>query len=56
MTGLKKTIANEMSENGLCVIEGKEHISFKCYQQTYQLFIEDGSSDSVFALCFLIMQ
>ena len=56
MKGLKKTIAKEMSEKGLRVIEGKEHMSFKRYQQTCQLFIEDGSIDSVFALCFLTMQ
>ena len=56
MKGLRKTIAKEMSEKGLRVIEGKEHMSFKCYQQTCQLFIEDGSPDSVFALCFLTMQ
>ena len=41
-----------MLENGQHVIEGKEHMSFKCYQQTYKLLIEDSSSDSVFALCF----
>jgi len=56
MKGLRNTIAKEMSEKGLCVIEGKEHMSFKCYQQTCQLFTEDGPPDSVFALCFLTMQ
>ena len=52
MKGLKNSIAKEMSEKGLCVIEGKEHMSFKCYQKTYQLLIDDGSTDSFFALSF----
>ena len=54
--GLRKTIAKEMSEKGLRVMEGKEHMSFKCYQKIYQLRTEDGCPDSVFALCFLTMQ
>ena len=56
MKGLKKTIAKEMSERGLRVVEGKEHMPFKCYQKTCQLLIEEDSPDSVFALCFLTMQ
>ena len=31
-------------------------MSFKCYQQTCQLLIKDGSPDSVFVLCFLTLQ
>ena len=34
MKGLKKTIAKEISERQLLVIEGKEHMSFKYYQRT----------------------
>ena len=49
MKGLKKTIANEISERGLGVVEGKEHMSFKCYQKICQLLIEEGSPDLVFA-------
>ena len=56
MKGLRKTIAKTMSENGQHIIEGKEHMSFKCYQQTCKLLIEDGSPDLVFAVCFLTMQ
>ena len=52
MKGLRKNIARSMSENGEGVIEGKEHISFKCYQQTCKLLIKDGSPDSAFGLCF----
>ena len=55
MKGLRNTIAKDISNNGQQVIEGKEYISFKCYQQTCKLLIEDGSPDSVFALCFSIM-
>ena len=44
-----------MAEKGLSVIEGKAHLSFKCYQKTCDLLIEDGSPDAVFALCFLTM-
>ena len=36
-----------------CVIEGKEHMSFRCYQQACKLLVEDDSPDSVFALCVL---
>ena len=56
MKGLKKTIAKGMTERRLRVIEGKGHKSFKCYQKACQLLIEEGSPDSVFALCFLTMQ
>ena len=49
MKGLKKTIAKEMSERGLRIVEGKEYMSFKWYQKTCQLLIKDGSPDSVFA-------
>ena len=45
-----------MSENGERVIEGKEHMYFKCYEQTCKILIKDGSPDSAFALCFLILQ
>ena len=41
-----------MSEKGPCVAERKEHVSFECYQKTYQLLIEEGSPDSVFVLYF----
>ena len=56
MRGLRKTIAKNMSEKGQLVIERKVHMSFKCYQQTCKRLIEDGSPDSAFALCFLILQ
>ena len=49
MKGLRKTNAKTMSENGESVIEGKEHMSFKYYQQTCKLLIKDGSTDSAFA-------
>ena len=49
MKGLRKTIAKPMSENGERIIEGKEHLSFKCYQPTCKLLIKDGSTDSAFA-------
>ena len=52
MKSLRKTIAKTMSENGESVIEGKEHMSFKCYQQTCKHLIKDGSPGSAFALCF----
>ena len=45
-----------MSERGLHVIEGIEHMSFKCCQKVCQLLIEECSPDSVFALCFLTIQ
>ena len=41
-----------MQENNQSVIKGKEHMSFKYYQQTCELLIEDGSPDLVFVLCF----
>ena len=56
MKCLKKTIAKDMSERGLSVVEGKEHMLFKYYQKLCQLLIEEGSPDSVFALCFLTKQ
>ena len=56
MKGIRKTIAKDISVNGSCFIEGKEHMSFKCYQKTFKLLIEDGSTDSVFALYFLTLQ
>ena len=56
MKDLRQTIAKEMSENGNCVIEGKEDLCFKCYQKICKLLIEDGSPDSVVALCLLTMQ
>ena len=56
MKGLRKTIAKTISESGQRVIEGKEHISFKCCQQICKFRIEDGPTDSVFALCFLTLQ
>ena len=49
MKGLKRTIAKEMSEKSLHVVEGKEHMPFKCYQKTCQLLIKEGPLDSVFA-------
>ena len=52
MKGLRKTIVIVISENCQRVIEGKEHMSFKCYQQTYKLLIEDCLPDSLFALYF----
>ena len=52
MKGLKKTIAKKLAETGERVMEGKEHMSFKCYQETCKLLIKDGLPDSVFALCF----
>ena len=45
-----------MSENGERVIEGEEHMSFKCSQQTYKLLKKDGSPDSAFVLCFFTLQ
>ena len=45
----EKKIAKEISERGLCFIEGKEHISFKCYQKTCQLLMKEGPP----VLCFL---
>ena len=56
MKGLKKTIAKKLAETGERVMEGKEHMSFKCYQETCKLLIKDGLPDSVFALCFLTLQ
>ena len=56
MKGLKKTIAKAMSERGLLVVEGKEHMSFEYYQKICQLLIEEGSPDSVFASYFLTIQ
>ena len=56
MKGLRKAIAKEISKKGQHVIKGKEIMSFKCYQKTCQLLIEDYSPDSVFALYFLTMQ
>ena len=53
MKALKKTIAKEMSERGLRVVEGKEHMSFKYYQKKCQLLIEEGSPDLVFAFCVI---
>ena len=52
MKGLKKATAKTMSKNGECVIEGIEHMSFKCYQQTCKLLIKDDSPDSALALFF----
>ena len=52
----KNYCQNPMSENGEFVIEGKEHMSFKCYQQACKLLIKDGSPDLVFTLCFLTLQ
>ena len=37
-------------------IEGKEHMSFKNYQKTFKLLIEDGSMESIFTQYFLTMQ
>ena len=56
MKGFKKNIVKEISEKNLCVVEGREHMIFKCYQKTFLLLIEDGSPDSIFALCFSTMQ
>ena len=56
MKGLRKTNAKTMSENGQRVIKGKEHMSLKCYQQICKLLIQNGSPDSVFALCVFTMQ
>ena len=53
MKGLRKTFAKTTSENDQRAIEGKEYMSFKCYQQTYKLLIEP---DSVFAFYFLTIQ
>ena len=50
--GFKKNYCQKISENGRHAIKGKEHMSFKCYQQTCKLPIEDGSTESVFVLCF----
>ena len=53
---MKKTIAKENASKGLCVVEGKEQMSFQCYELTCKLFISDGTPESVFALCFLTLQ
>ena len=45
-----------MSENSERITEGKEYMSFTCYQQTCKLLIEDSSPYSVFAFRFLTMQ
>ena len=56
MKSLRKTIDKTISENSQRVIKGKEHMSFKCHQQTCKLLVEDCSPDSVFVLCFLTIQ
>ena len=56
MKGWKKSIVKEIAEKNLYVVEGEEPMSFKCYQKTCLLLMEDGSPDSIFALCVLIMQ
>ena len=45
--------AKEISERGLRIVEGKDHMSLKCYQIKCQLLIEEGSPDSVFVLWFV---
>ena len=49
---MSKTMKNYWQENARPVIEGKEHMSFKCYQLSCKLLIEAGSYDSVSALYF----
>ena len=56
MKGLQKTIVMQMSDKGLSVTEGKEHMTFRCYTLICQICIDDGSPESIFALCFLTMQ
>ena len=56
MKDLKKFIVKEIAEKNLCVVKGKEPMSFQCYQKTCLRLFEDGSLDSIFALCFLKMQ
>ena len=45
MKGLKKTLLKKWLKKRLRVIEGKEHMTFKCYQKNCYLFIEDRSHD-----------
>ena len=56
MKGLRKIIAKSVSGNGQRVIEGKEHMSFKRYQQTCKHLRKDGSPDSVITLSLITMQ
>ena len=52
LISLKKTIAKENASKGLRVVEGKEQMSFQCYELTCKVFISDGTPESLFALCF----
>ena len=45
-----------MSERGLHIVEGEEHVSFKYSQKACQLLIEKGSPNSVFTLYFLTLR
>ena len=56
MVSLRKSIANEKKKKGLKTSEGKEAMTFACYKLTCELLIAEGTSESIFALCWLVMQ
>ena len=55
MVSLRKSIADEKKKKGLKTSESKETMTFACYKLTYELLLAEGTSKSIFALCWLVI-
>ena len=53
---LKKTIVKEKQDLGLRTTEGKDMMSFETYRLTCDLCMKEGTTESMFLLCWLTLQ
>ena len=56
LKGFKRTILEQKVERGESLEEGKEAMSFDCYQLLCRKFIEGEKDEYLFALLFLILE
>ena len=56
MTGLSKSIIQQKKDLGLTVSEGKDSLSFEGYKLTCELMMKESTTESIFALAWLITQ